>query len=457
MFKHISRDKAFYRRVLMLSWPVAVQNLIISSMGMLDSFMVGTLGEQYLSGVTLANTVFFVLMLVLFGLQSGSSILIAQYHGKGDPRAINKVLGIGISLSIAVSFMVALAVFLFPRQVYSITTNDPELVAIAADYGRIVAFSMVFHGAAMIYLAAQRSMENPRPGMIILSVSVVISTFLNWVFIFGNLGAPAMGVQGAALATLLARVFELAVTIIFALRAKGFRLQFDAILRPGKLLFKDFFRFSLPVVVNETAWGFGFSVYAVIFGHLHSAAAALAAFTIAMNVERVLSAIYFGVGHAAAILVGKELGAGRRESAYTTGVTMLLLAAGFGIAAAGVMAIFSSTVILPVMFPMWGASPLTVEIGRIMLLIMALSIPFRAFNFCNIVGVLRGGGDAKGGMWIDLISMYGVGLPLAAVAGLVFHAPATMVYLVMSLEEFFKTFPGLWRFGKKKWLRNVTR
>jgi Na+-driven multidrug efflux pump len=151
------------------------------------------------------------------------------------------------------------------------------------------------------------------------------------------------------------------------------------------------------------------------------------------------------------------LGAGRRESAYTTGVTLLVLATGCGMAATVIMAVLSRTVIMPWMFPLFNASPQTMQIGGAMLLIMAVSLPFRAFNFSNVVGVLRGGGDAKGGMAIDLICMYGVGLPFAALTGLVFGAPATVVYLVINLEEMIKVIPGLWRFNKKKWLKNLTR
>lgn len=457
MLESFSRDKSFYRDALMLSWPVIVQNLLNNGLAFLDSLMIGSLGEGYLSGFSLANTVFFMATLALFGLQSGSSVLIAQYHGKGDTPTINRVMGIGFGLSFTISMIIASSVLLFPMQVYSLTTNDLELAAIAASYGRIAAPSMILNSLSMIYLSAQRSMENPRLGMYMLGASMALKTILNWLFIFGMLGFPALGIQGAALATLLSRIVEFSATLTYALRNRRFRLQFDKLLRPGKTIFMDFLKYSLPVVVNETIWGFGATLYTVIFGHLPDALAALAAYAIVMNLERMLGAVYSGLGHAAAILVGKDLGAGRRASAYQSGFTMLILTTGFGVVSALVMAALSYRVILPYVFPLFGATAATLLISGPILLILIASLPFRALNFVCLVGLFRGGGDVRAGMVIDLCSMYAVAIPLSALAGFVFHASAPTVFFCMSMEEFIKGCLVFLRFRQKRWLQNITR
>lgn len=457
MLKRISRDKHFYINVLALSAPMILQNIINNSLTMLDTFMIGTLGEEALSGVTLANTVFFIIALFVFGLQGGCSVLISQYWGKGDETTINRIVGIGFGLSALIGLITGIGISLFPKQIYSLSTNDPALISVAVEYARAVAFAQFFNGLSMLYIAAQRSMENPKLGLFILVMSMLLNTFLNWVLIFGKLGFPAMGVKGGAYATLISRIIEFIVTFSYAFRTRRFRLNLKAILHPGWIIFKDFLKYSLPVVTNEFLWGLGFSLYTVIIGHMPNAIESVAAYTITLNVERLLSAVYFGIGSAASILVGKALGANDKEGAHMIGTTMVSLTFVCGIVAALLMLVLSHAVVIPYIFPLFGAGELTKAIGSIMLTIVSISIPFRAFNFCNIVGVLRGGGDVKAGMLLDVGSMYLVSLPIAYITAFVIGAPIITVFLFIHAEEVVKFIFGLIRFCQKKWLRNVTR
>ena len=457
MVQHISRDKLFYARVFSLSAPMIILNLVNSSKPLLDTFMVGSLGEEYLSGMTLAIILFFAVEVIVFGLLSGSAVLISQYHGKGDNATINHVIGICLKMSIAVSTLVALALTFFPAQVYSLTSNDTDLIAIAAEYGRIAAFSLVLNAISMTYISAQRSMGNPRLGMIILSISVSTHLFLNWVLIFGNLGMPALGVKGAALAMLISRIIEFTITVGYALRTSTFKLQLQALIHPGKVIFKDFMRYAMPVVAGESLWGIGYSMYAIIFGHMENAVAGVAAYTIILNIERTLSSVYYALGAATGILVGREMGAGRRDDALNAGVTLLALTGVFGVFAGLLVLALSHTVILPFIFPLFRASQLTHEAGASLLLIMSLYLPFRAFNFSVIVGALRGGGDVRASMFIETATMYLIALPLTALMGLVFHTSMSIVYLMICMEEFTKFALGIWRISRKKWLRNVTQ
>ncbi|MDR0470023.1 MAG: MATE family efflux transporter [Peptococcaceae bacterium] len=457
MFPIISREKSFYRNVMILSWPGIVQNLLNNSLALLDSFMMGAMGERYLSGVSLANTVFFVSMLVLFGFQSGSSVLIAQYHGKGDQMTINRIIGISVGFSFSISMIIALLLLIFPKQIYNLTTNDIELAVIAAEYGRIAAFSIVFNAVTVIYLSAQRSMENPRLYMNVMGVSLVLKTLLNWVLIFGMLGAPALGIKGAALATLISRIFEFAITAVYAKLNKRFKLQFRALVNPGKAIFMDFLKYSLPVVISETMWGFGASLYTVIFGHLPNAVTALTSYAIVMNIERIVGAFHIGLGNATAIIVGKELGAGHKEGAFCAGTTLMALTTGVGMFWALILGALSYPFVIPYIFPLFGATEATFKTGAPFLIILIASLPLRALNMSVLVGILRGGGDVRYGMFIDLLSMYIVALPLSALAGLVFKASAQFVFLLMNTEELIKAILVIRRYGKKRWLHNITR
>ena len=457
MLAHISKDKSFYRAMMALAWPLMLQNLISNSLGMLDTFMVGSLGESALAGVALANSFIMISALVNFGFQSGSMILISQYWGKGDKASINRILGIGFSLSGFVSVLFGLCLAFFPARVFSVMTADPELVRVASEYARVAAFSILLNSLSMMYIAAQRSMGNTRMGLAVLCASLVLNTALNWLLIYGNLGFPKMGVSGAALAILISRFCELALASVYAMRDGRFRLDLRYILRPGVLIFKDFVKYLTPVLINETLWSVGFTVYAVILGHMPNAAAGLAAYTLTQTVERLFAALYIGVGNSASVLVGGPLGAGDTERARTAGFTTLFSALSLGFASGVLLLCASLLFIVPVFYPLMGADPETVETGKIMIAIASASLPFKAFNFCNIVGVLRGGGDARGAMLLDLGAIYLFALPLTALTGVLLRAPFVIVYLSISLEEAAKFIAGLWRFSRNKWLQNVTR
>jgi len=284
-----------------------------------------------------------------------------------------------------------------------------------------------------------------------------LNTFLNWALIYGHLGLPAMGVEGSALATLISRIVEVVLTVFNALRYERFKLKIKLLLRPGIIITKDFARYSAPVVINETLWSVGFSMYAVIIGHLPGAAAAVAAYTIALTLERLISGAYFGVGSAAAVLVGVPLGSGDRDRAYTAGITVIWLALGFSIVLAALLLVLTNILIAPYILPLFINSEETMRISKFMLMVLSVAMPFKAFNFSVIVGVLRGGGDVRIGVLLDIGCMFGFALPLAALAGWVFGASVFLVYLFINSEEVVKSIFVYWRLTQKKWLKNVTR
>lgn len=440
-----------------MALPLGIQNLVINGMVIMSTFMIGILGESYLAGVALATAIFFMAELVVFGLCSGSAVLIAQYHGKGDKISINRIIGIALGLSFLVSMTIAISISLFPTGIFILTSNDPVLIVIAAEFGRIAAFALVLNALSSVYIVAQRSMENPRLAMIVQSITLVTCVFLNWVLIFGNLGFVPMGVQGAAIALLIARGVEFALTFGYAFATKQFKLQFSALLRPGKVIFRDFVKYASPVVISESLWGIGVSMYAIIFGHMTNAVAAVAAFSIVLNIERILGAMCYGFGHACSVLVGKEIGAGQQKKALSVGVTMIALTAGLGLFMGLLALLLRNIILLPWVFPLFGASGYTLAYGSTMLVIMAICLPFKVVNLCIVIGTLRSGGDIRGAVALDMGALFLVALPLSALAGLFLGAPAPIVYLLVCMEEFIKTFFGIWRVKQRKWLTNVTR
>lgn len=453
----LHQDRDFYRQLIRLGLPILVQNLINQSLALVDTFMMGMVGTDELAGVTLANTPFFVIMLMVFGFQSGSSVLFSQYWGRGDRTAINRVMGIGLYAAGAITLVMSIVLAIFPDQVMSLTTNDPVLVEIAARYGRIVGFSYFLNSFSLIYIAAQRSMENPKFGTYVLSISMASNTFFNWVFIFGNLGFPAMGVEGAALGTLCARVVEVTVTMAYAVRNRKFRLEWSALLRPGKIIIQDFFRYSAPVVLNETLWGFGTSLYPVIIGHLENAAVAVSAYTLAGNIERIAAIYMMAVSMATAVMVGKHVGAGRVKQAQDTGHAMLSVSVLCGIVIGLVLLALNFLVLTPYVLPLFQIRREALPLVTSLLCWTSIALPFRSYNNTAVVGVLRGGGDVRTAMMLDLTPLYCVGIPAAALVGLVFHQNVVWVYAAICIEESVKGILGYMRIRSNRWIRNLTR
>ena len=456
MLKLFKREPGFYGRLLRLALPLLLQNLITNSMGLLDTFMVGTLGEGPLAGVTLANIPVFVIQLLMFGIQSGSSVLISQHWGKGDKDTINRVMGIGMYAAGGITLLFALVMCFLPTQFMALFGNDPEVIAVAARYARIVGWSYLFDSFVQVYIGAHRAMGRPNLGMYILIVSIVCNTFLNWVLIFGKLGLPRLEVEGAALATLIARIISFTVMVVWAVRDKAFRINPALMLRPGGAAAKKFVRYATPVMCNETFWGLGTSLFPTIMGHMAGSKEILAAYAIAGNITNLCTVGIFAIAGTAAIIIGQEIGSGHKERVYDLGALLNVLAFLFGLAAGGLFLVLLHVLVAPVLYPLFKLSAGAGEICTLMLTVTFCLIPLRSFDTTNIVGVLRGGGDVRMATLIDLTPLWLVAIPLATLSGLVFKLGILWVYLAMSSESIIKCTFGVIRFRSAKWIHDVT-
>jgi len=456
MFSYMKRGKTFYREVLALAIPMILQSLVTDSLRLLDTFMVGMLGEGPMAGVTLANIPMFVIYLMTFGLQSGESVLIAQYHGKGDKEAINRVLGIGLYLAGGLTFIFGCILFFIPEPFMGLFGNDPDVVVLAARYGRIVSFSFLFDSLAQVYIAAYRSMGDPKLGSYILSGAGICNAILNYLLIFGKLGLPAMGIAGAALATAISRFLELVAVVVHAAVNRSFRIQPALLLRPGKETLQRYIRYGTPVLLNETLYGVGNSLYTTIMGHMASSQAILAAYGISGNINQVCTVIVFAMSGAASIIVGREIGAGRKDTVYHIGKALDTISFLAGAISGGIFIVVTYRFFIPVVYPIFSLSPQAQDIATMMSVVTFATLALRAFNSTNVVGVLRGGGDVKMTSVIDLAPLWVVALPCAALTGLVLQWGILAVYLSMTLENVVKFFFGLWRLRSGKWIRDVT-
>lgn len=458
MLRFLRREPGFYRHTWMLALPIILQNLITTSLGFVDTFMVGLLGQPELSAVTAANTPIFLVQIIIFGLLSGLSVLVSQYWGKHDTEAINRCMGIALYTGVSLAALIALALFLAPRQVMALVTDNALLIRLGAPYLRIVGISYVFNTASSVYVGVQRSTENPAMGLTVFTISMVLNTFLNYVLIFGKFGAPALGITGAALATLTARVVEFAVTFGYALRDRRVPLAPAALLHPGTAFVGDFLKYSTPVLVNDSLWGLGTTLITAVIGHMAISEEMLAAYAIMGNIEKFSTVACYGISGASAVIVGKRIGQGAsKEEVYEVSWCMLLLTVLVGLVVSASLAALLPTVFIPYLYPLFHLEGLSLEIAATMCVVFVFMMPTKAFDITNISGVLRAGGDVRVSAVIDVGSVWLVALPITALSALVFEAPVALVCLGIQAEGLSKVPLGIWRLRSRKWINDVTR
>ena len=458
MLRFLRREPGFYRHTWMLALPIILQNLITTSLGFVDTFMVGLLGQSELSAVTAANTPVYLVQVIIFGLLSGLSILVSQYWGRHDAESINRCMGVALYTGVSIAAAVAVALFLFPHWVMGLVTDNGLLIDLGAPYLRLVGISYVFNTASSVYVGMQRSTENPSMGLTVFTTSMVLNTFLNYILIFGKFGAPALGLTGAAAATLAARVVEFLLTFGYALRDRRIPLQPAALLRPGTALIRDFVKYSIPVLLNDSLWGLGTTVITAIIGHMAISEEMLAAYAIMGNIEKFSTVACWGISGAAAVIIGKLIGEGAsRDQVYDVGCCLLLLSLLLGFLGSACLAVLLPTVFIPYLYPLFHLADLSLRIAVTMCVVFIVIMPTKAFDITNISGILRAGGDVRMAAIIDLGSLWGVAVTTTALTALVFHAPAALVCLGIQAEGLSKMPLGIWRLRSRKWINDVTR
>ncbi len=444
-------DKRFYSHVFRLVMPMAVQNLINVGVTSTDVIMLGKVGETALSGVSLANQIYFILSLLYFGLTSGACVLTAQYWGKKDTRTIEKVMGMSFRISILAGIVFAAAAFFFPYQLMRIFTEDEAVIAVGVSYLKIVAFSYVLSAFTNVYLNIIRSIEQVVIATIVYGTSLAANIILNAIFIFGLLGAPAMGAAGAALGTLFSRAIEVVIVVYYAVRINHVvKIRFKDWFVKDKALAKDFFTYAFPVLLNEIAWGAGMAAISAIVGHLGSSA--VAAHSVAQVCRQLSMVIGFGISGATAIMIGKAIGEKKEKLAREYGRKFVRIAIVCGIG--GGLLILA---ILPFVCNMLKLTPLAKSYLTVMMFIMSYYVVGQSINSTLVVGVFRAGGDTRFGLVLDVGVMWLCSILGAAVGAFVIGIPMPWVYILLCSDEIIKIPFSIYRYKTYKWLNNVTR
>ena len=448
-FVQIWQDMSFIKKLCSIAIPIAVQQLLNTVLNFVDTLMIGQLGESTIAAVGLANKVFFVFSIIVFGVVSGTGILAAQYWGKEDVHNIRRAQGIALTIALSVSTVFLVVCGFAPGFVMSIFTNSPAAIDIGAQYLRIVVLSYPLTAITLVYVSSLRSVNQVKVPVVVSIVAILVNVVLNYVLIFGHYGFPKMGVAGAALATTIARAVECAVMLFIVYKfGSPVAGSIKEMMSFDKPFAKLFFKTASPVIFNEMTWGIGITMYSLAYGRMGDAA--MAAITVTQSIEQLAQVVFMGLASACAVILGNELGAGKLKEAKKHAFDIHVIQLMFSV----LVAVSFYFLRMPII-SLFALSGPVVEYTGVCMTVFCLFMPFKNFNLINVVGVLRSGGDSTFALWMDISGVWLIGVPLAFLGGLVWGLPIYFVYALVLIEEVYKVFVGGFRYGQGKWCRNL--
>lgn len=444
-------DRQFYRNLMTIALPIALQNLMIFAVGATDTLMLGRLGDVQISASAQANQPQFLFSMITFGLAGGGSVLVSQYWGKGDIKAVKKVIAIVLRIAFIASLVITAAVLIFPRQIMMLYLKDEVQINEAVRYLKIVGYSYIFFGISNAFMTVIRSVEIVKISVVISFISFVANAGINYVLIFGKFGAPAMGIQGAAIGTLSARIIEFILIAIYAAFVdKKLKFRIKDIFARDKELQKDYVKYSIPVVGNEVMWAVAISLQAAILGHISSDI--VTANSIGTVLQQFACIVIFGVGNAACVVIGKKIGENDMQMAKNYSFTIMI--------GSIILGIIASTTIFVLRKPFVSLYNITEEVRTLtenLLVITSIIVLFVSVSATAIMGVLRGAGDTKFSFVMEMTILWGIALPLGTISAFVVKAPPLVTFALLKIDEPLKAIVGFTRMLRDKTYKNVTK
>ena len=442
--------RSFYKKVAVITLPILLQNLLDAAVNSADVLMLNYVGQTSISAASLATQYSSILYMVFYGIGAGASILAAQYFGKGDLKSVAKVQGIALRYTLVVCIIMTALCSFIPRGLMRIFTPEEPLIELGATYLRVVGIGMIFWGVSAIYCSVLRSVGRTMISTVLEAVALISNVALNAVFIFGLFGLPKLGLMGVALATSISRVLQFVLCLIVSAASKDVKISVRYIFQKNPVLLKDFFRMSVPAILNDVAWGLAFSMYSVIYGHLGSDV--VAANSLVSTVRSLGTVLCFGLASGGGIIVGQILGMGKIEEGKEAGRILLRLSIYAGIIGGLIVAAIS-----PLILDIAKVTDVARDYLRFMLIVNTVYITGTSVNTMLIAGVFRAGGETRFGLICDVIDMWVYAVPLGLLSAFVFKFPVKLVYLLICTDEFAK-WPWVFKYYRSfKWAKNITR
>lgn len=445
----LERDKTFYKKIFVIALPIIIQNFITSSLNIVDTIMIGKLGEVEIASVGIGNQYFFLFNILIMGMFSGMAVYTSQYWGRKDIASIKKVVGLGSLLAVIIGLIFTVVALISPSFIVSIFNKSTDVIRLGSEYLGVVCLSYVFTALTFNFATALRCIEKTSIPMLVSAVALLTNTFLNWVFIFGNLGFEPMGVNGAALATTIARLVEMIFIVSFVyFRKNKVASRLNELISFDLNFVKIYFRTSWSVIVNEIVWSLGMTAYSIAYARIGTNA--VASMQIATTLNNMFMVLLIGLATASSIMIGNKIGSNEEEIAreYAKDIAVIAVLVGFIL---GILIWITAPLALKPFNVSEGTYLDTVKVLRI----IGLFFTIRAFNMVMIVGVFRGGGDTTYSMLVQCGTIWLYAVPMAFLGATVFSLPVYGVYFLICTEEFLKIIFEAVRLKSGKWIKNV--
>ena len=444
-------DKEFYKKLFLITLPIVLQSLITSSLNMLDTMMIGKVGEVELASVGIANQYYFLFSLLVNAIAIGSGVLIAQLWGKKDTENVKRVLAKSLSYGLILTILFIALGLIMTENIMKIFSKDLDVINIGVDYLRIVIISYLFTTISFTFSSGLRSIGNTKLPMYASLIGLIVNGVLNTILIFGYFGFSPMGIKGAGIATLIARIVEcLIITIAVYTKIDVLKLRFKDVFSLPKSLGNTLYKVTLPIFINEACWAFGNITYTAIYASIGTGAAA--SIQICSTIMNLFMIVTFGLANASVVIIGNEIGSNNEEKAIESSKKI----SGVSMKISVLLAIFMILTAKPIVSFFNVSEAVKISSQYILYFYGAVMI-FKVYNAVMIVGILRGGGDATFGSILQAITLWTIGIPLAYFAANVLHLPVYLVVGFTVVEEIVKFIFMRKRFKSFKWIRNMVK
>ena len=447
MNRLFTRDKSFYRTFFRLTCIIALQNVLVCLVNLADNVMIGAYSENAMSGVALVNQIQFMLQMLVAGAGEGLIVMASRYWGERNLASIHKTVSIGMWMGIAFSLLLWALVFFFPMPVLRLLTPEEPVLAEAAVYLRIVCFSYIFFAVTQLLLASMRSVETVNVGFAVSIVALVVNVSLNYVLIFGKFGFPELGTAGAAWATLIARIVETIVTVLYVrVIDRKLRLRLRTFLHIDLSFLRQYLRYGVPVILSSGVWGIGMAAQTAILGHM--GAASIAANSIATTAFNILTVITYGSANASQVIIAKTIGERRVDDARQYAKTFQILFLGIGIVTGALIFLLRGPIV-----GMYKISGESAALAREFLAVLSVTVVGTSYQMSCLCGIVRGGGDTRFVLYNDMIFMWGIVLPLTALAAFVLHWPPVVVFACLKSDQITKCAVAVVKVNRYRWIK----
>lgn len=447
-----THDRAFYRSLFHILVMVALQNIINFSVNMADNVMLGGYNQASLSGAACVNQIFFIVQQFTIGIGEGFAVIASQYWGQKRTGPICRIAGVALKLSLVVNLLIFVVLALFPHQVLAIFTNDPEIIAQGVIYLSIIKYTFLLYFFSALFMAILRSIEIVRIAFILSIISLVVNVGINYVLIYGRFGFPELGIKGAAIGTLIARIFEFTILLLFvAFKDKKLQLFKSDFLKQDKGLRRDYYKVAVPVILSQVLWAVSVPMQTAILGHLSSDA--IAANSVASTFYQYLKVIVMALASASTVVIGMTVGKGKLEEVKAAARTLEVIDVALGLVLATALFFLRAPLLT-----LYNLTPEAMVLANRLIIVMCFIMVGMSYQMPVSLGTLRGGGDTKFAMNMNMICTWAIVMPLSFMSAFWWKWPVVAVVIVIQSDQIFKALPSFIRIRHyDKWIKKLTK